>query len=54
MKIKIKETQPKSGGGQYVAGESYDFPADVAKRWIAEGKAEAVRERGEPPKEEKG
>lgn len=49
----MKETWPRAGGGHYEAGTVYDFPRDVAQRWIAEGRAEAVKkERGEAPKEE--
>lgn len=52
-KIKILTSEPKASGGSYEAGEVYDFPADVAARWVAQGKAEAVVERRPPkPKEQ--
>lgn len=51
MKIRMKLTD-----GKYAIGEVYDFPDDVALRWIAEGKAMPVAERKarkpEPDKDE--
>jgi hypothetical protein len=52
MKIKMLTTEPKAGGGHYEVGEVYDFPTDVARRWIERGKAEAVKQ-APPRKEEK-
>lgn len=43
MKIEILHSQPKAGGGQYEAGQTYDFPDDVALRWIAAGRAREAR-----------
>lgn len=45
MKIRIVQTQPKAGGGQYRMGEVYEFPDDVAQRWIALGIADALVEK---------
>jgi hypothetical protein len=56
MKIKMLTTERKAGGGFYEPGEVYDFPPDVARRWIEQGKAEAAKQAraGQPPKEETG
>lgn len=54
MKIKIVMSEPKAGGGRYEVGEIYEFPDDVAGRWIAQGKAiEAVEKRKSAPKRDK-
>jgi hypothetical protein len=54
MKIKMLSNQPAAASGLYAAGEVYDFPDDVAARWIAQGKAvEAVEKRWPAPKRDK-
>lgn len=54
MKIKMLVSEPKAGGGHYEVGEIYEFPDDVAARWIAHGKAiEAVEKRRSAPKRDK-
>jgi hypothetical protein len=47
MKIRMLETQR-----DYKAGEEYELPADVAKRWIDRGRCEPVKAAPKPKETE--
>jgi hypothetical protein len=46
MKIKMLESWPKQGGGEYEKGEVYEFPKEVAQRWIEQGIASKITSKG--------
>lgn len=44
MKIEMLESV-RTGGATYEAGQTYDFPDEVATRWIAAGWAREARKK---------